>query len=320
MTVNDLKLQIVSNNLSNKLYIFYGEEYIVQRTYIQKISEVTESDIEYIDSVEDVLSDSGSSLFSFKKCYVCVDDAVLLKSNNLEKDFKNILQALEDNILILQYSKIDKRSKFYNFITKDKDLPFSDFVAVEFEYLHPVVLEKHILEKVKLTPEAVKKLIEVCEQDYGRILLEVDKIDRYANCENLFCNEAFTKLLKNKIIYQPPGDMIFSFVDAVLANKPKTAFSLLQECKEIGEPSLRLLLVLFTNIRHLLQVQSCETNIAETTGLSSWEIRNVQNYQGIYRNSELVRALHLIQETEKGIKTGQIEDAIAVDYVLVNIL
>lgn len=320
MTVNDLKIQIVEKHLSNKLYIFYGDEYVVQKIYIQKIAEITDSEIEYIDSIEDILSDSGSSLFSFKKCYVCIDDSVLIKSNNLEKDFDKIIHILEDNILILQYSKLDKRSKFYNFITKDKELPFASFSAIEFEYLHPVVLQKYITEKVNLTPEAVKKLIEVCEQDYGRILLEVDKISRYADCENLLCNNAFTQLLNNKIIYQPPGDMIFNFVDAVLANKPKTAFSLLQECKDIGEPSLRLLLVLFTNIRHLLQVQSCESNIAETTGLSSWEIRCVQNYQGIYRNSELVRALHLIQNVEKGIKTGQIDDAIAVDYVLVNIL
>lgn len=317
MTVNDLKLQIVSNNLSNNLYIFYGEERIVQRVYIQKIAEVTESELVYIDSLEDVVVDSGSFLFSTKTCYVCIDEPKIVKSSNLERDFEKILQLLKSNILILQFSKLDKRGKFYNFITKDKDASVANFIAVEFEPLHEVVIEKHLKEQLDILPPTAKKLIEVCEGDYGRCLLELDKVKNYTV---ELPDKAFKVLLDNGVIYQPPGDMIFDFVSAVLANKPKTAFSLLQECKDIGEPSLRLLLVLFTNIRHLLQVQSCETNIAETTGLSSWEIRNVQNYQGIYRNSELVKALHLIRDTEMGIKTGKIDDAIAVDYVLVNIL
>ena len=313
MNISELKTQIISNSLTSNLFIFYGDEHIVEKIYTQKISEVTESEIEYIDSIEEIVSESGSSLFSTKKCYVCIDDAKIVKSNNLESDFAKILQILGSNYLILQFSKLDKRAKFYNFIAKDSEL----FVAVEFEKLTEIVLEKHLREQLDILPPTAKKLIEVCESDYGRCLLELDKVKNYTV---ELPDKAFKVLLDGGIIYQPPGDMIFEFVSAVLADKPRLAFELLQECRDIGEPSLRLLLVLFTNIRHLLQVQSCDKNIAETTGLSSWEIRNVQNYQGIYRNSELVNALHLIRDVEKGIKTGKIDDAIAVDYVLVNIL
>ena len=310
MTVNELKSDILSNNLKN-LYIFYGEEYYVQKVYISKIAETKGCDIQYIDSVADISKYSGLSLFDTPKCFVCLDDDKMLKSNNLSADFEKILQILGLNCLILQFSKLDKRSKFYNQV---KD------AATEFQELHPAVLEKHVKENLEILDVTAKKLAEVCENDYGRCLLEIDKIKNYSQGKNIPNDSAFAELLKSGTIYQPPKDVIFDFVGAVLARKSNIAFSLLQECKDIGEPSLRLLLVLFTNIKHLLQVQSCERNIEETTGLTGWEIRVVSNYQGIYRNSELVNAMKLIREIETGIKMGKIEDAMAVEYALVNIL
>ena len=307
MTVRELKANIIANNLEN-LYIFYGPEYIVQKVYISKIAEQLNSEIQYIESLAEIKQYAGQSLFASKKCFVCLDNTELLKSNDINGDFAKIQQILGENCLILTFSKLDKRSKFYSQV---------EARATEFQLLHPVVLEKHLRENLEILPPTAQKLAEVCEYDYGRCLLEIDKIKNY-NAEEP--NKAFKELLDNGVIYQPPGDKIFDFVNAVLSGNPRLAFDLLQECKEIGEPSLRLLLVLFTNIKHLLQVQSCEQNIAETTGLSSWEIRCVQNYQGIYRNSELVKAMKIIREVEKGIKIGKIEDSIAVDYVLVNIM
>lgn len=307
MTVRELKANIIANNLEN-LYIFYGPEYIVQKVYISKIAKQLNSEIQYIESLAEIKQYAGQSLFASKKCFVCLDNTELLKSNDINGDFAKIQQILGENCLILTFSKLDKRSKFYSQV---------EARATEFQLLHPVVLEKHLRENLEILPPTAQKLAEVCEYDYGRCLLEIDKIKNY-NAEEP--NKAFKELLDNGVIYQPPGDKIFDFVNAVLSGNPRLAFDLLQECKEIGEPSLRLLLVLFTNIKHLLQVQSCEQNIAETTGLSSWEIRCVQNYQGIYRNSELVKAMKIIREVEKGIKIGKIEDSIAVDYVLVNIM
>jgi hypothetical protein len=41
---------------------------------------------------------------------------------------------------------------------------------------------------------------------------------------------------------------------------------------------------------------------------------------GHYKNRELVDMMKLIQRVERSIKTGEIEDAISIEYVLVNVL
>ena len=304
MTINELKLHIIQGGLGNT-FVFYGVEQKVQNVYVHKIAEVTGSEICYIDSLKEVLENKSNSLFELKKCFVCIDPVELLKSDKISDDFAKITQNLGVNCLIVQFTKMDKRSRLYNFCKE---------VGVEFEPLHPVVLRKHIKDEVDMLTPSMNKLIEVCEGDYGRILLELDKIKNYA-AEN--SNLAFKELLDSGVIYEPPGDKIFDFVGAVLAGKPKLSFRLLRDCKDIGEPSLRLLTVLFTNAKHLLQVQACKGEILETTGLTSWEVRNVQDYKGVYKNYELVNLMKLIREVEIGIKTGQMDESIAVDYVLV---
>ena len=305
MTINELKVKIIQGDLDN-LFIFYGEESTVQKIYAHKIAKKTNSNLCYIDGIEEAFESDG--LFADKNCYVCIDSVEMIKSDNLERDYEKISQKIGSNILILQFSKLDKRSKLYK---------FCESVGVAFEHMQDVVLTKHIRDELDVSPLVAQKLIEVCEADYGRCLLELDKIKR---CGEENPNKAFQDLLEHGIIYEPPQDKIFDFVDAVLAGKPKLSFNLLQECKEIGEPSLKLLSVLFTNTKHLLQVQGCTNeNVADTTGLSNWEIRNAQNHKGVYKNYELVDIMRLIRKVEIGIKTGQIEEQMAVDYVLVNI-
>ena len=311
MTVNELKINIINNSINN-LYVFYGEEHEVQKVYITKIAEISDSELEYIDSISEALSSSGSSLFSIKKCFVCLDNDIV-KSSNFEKDFAKIKQSLGENCLILQFTKLDKRSKFYTYATENLDI-------IEFEKLNPVVINKHLLDMSTLKVGSATKLAEVCDYDYGRCLLELDKIKRYSDVKKFNCDVGFQELYNANIIYEDSESKVFDFVDSVLGCKPKQAFNLLQECKDVNEPTMKLLSVLFTGLKHLLQVQACSGDISASTGLSAWEIKNVQKFQGIYRNYELINAIRLIQNVESGIKTGKIEEQIALDYVLVNIL
>lgn len=134
-------------------------------------------------------------------------------------------------------------------------------------------------------------------------------------------DEAFEQLLLDGIIYEPPYDAVFDFVDEVLKCHANSAFDLLQQCYEIGEATLVMIHVLYNTTKQVLQVQSCESNdIAKTTGLTAWQIKKAKekiNYRTI---SELVYMLKLIQKVEKGIKTGKMEEMYAMQYILVNVL
>lgn len=313
MTVQEVKTQI-KNKSVKPFYIFTGDELEVINIYINKIAECENLGVSRIDSISSIYSKFLSKSFVTKNyCYVLRDDKELLTQEKLW-DTLSVKGVQGNNIIILVLSNVDKRSKFYK--------RFQDSI-VEFEHLPDTVLIKYIKKEISLNDKNCKRLIDICESDYSRILLEVDKIKQYAKgfSGNYGFDNFFQMLVDNGTIYQPPKDAIFDFVDAVLKGKVVKSFELLRNCYGVGESPIVLLSVLYNNVKQVLQVQSCTSkDIAKTTGLSAWQVKCAKEKCGYYSIGDLVYFLKLIRRVEKGIKTGEIEECMAVDYVLVNML
>lgn len=308
MDVSAVKAQIKNKDLQ-KFYIFTGPEIYVSDTYIKKIAEVSGKMLFRTDTVGAIYNVRGKSILNTSYCYVVRDDKEFM---TYEKAWDTIEQTLGDNMLILLVTQIDKRSKFYK--------RFKDQI-VEFEYLKEDMIVKYIQKKIQLKDESCRKLAEICEYDLNRIFLEIDKIQQYSfTVPVLDYDEILNDLLDEGTIYQPPKDAVFDLVDAILKRDLRKSFKLLADCRGVGEANMVILYNLYNTTRNVLQIQSCKSpDIAKTTGLNGWQIKNAKNLVGHYNISELVNALKIIREVEKGIKTGAIDDDISVEYVMVNI-
>lgn len=313
MDASTIKSYIQTKTIPHFL-IFTGSEWVIQKIFIDKISEVLGIEKRYVDSISDIYGSLRTrSIFDENRLYVIRDDKEVIHNEKIQEQLQQGL--LKDNYLILLLTSPDKRTKFYKAYKDD---------LCEFQPLKPQILRKYIQKELPLSDKAAEKLMEVCENDYGRCLLELDKIKHYMHFieqhGDLDCNEVFEQLLADGTIYQPPKDAIFDFVDAILDRKV-ACFDLYEQCKAVGEATLVMLSVLYTNAKAVLQVQSCHNNdIAKSTGLSAWQINNARKHLNKYKIGELVKLLRLIRECEKGIKTGVYEEQFVMDYILVKIL
>ena len=309
MDISVVKQQIQKKEPQH-FYIFVGEEVEVMKIYINKIAECINVSPTYADSVLEIMPKlSSNSFLSVPQCYVIREDKDFIKSDAVQDFFDEKIQ--NQNIVILAFYSLDKRTKFYK--------AYNDSI-VNFERLNERILSKYIAQKIDLSERNKQTLMEICEYDLGRIYLEIDKIKCFMR-DILVPNDAFEVLLKSGAIYEPPYDAIFDFVDAVLKHKMKLAYNLYQQCQDIGESNLALLSVLYNNAKSVLQVQSCTSkDIAKTTGLTGFQIKCAKDKCGIYSNRELVNMMRLIQYTERSIKTGEIDEAVSIEYVLVNVL
>lgn len=302
MDVATVKSWIQTKQIPNFL-IFSGPEWAVQKIYINKIAETVDGVLRYVDSIADIYSSLRSrNLIAKKTVYVIRDDKDILTNEKLQEQLNG--ELLGNNTLIYLLTTVDKRTKFYK--------AYKDTI-IDFEPLKPAILKKYIQREIELPDKSAEKLMEVCEYDYGRCLLEIDKIRR--------SDKTFEQLLADGTIYQPPKDAIFDLVDAILDRKVNESFNLLGQSYEVGEATMVMLSVLYNNTKAVLQVQSCEErDVAKNTGLSGWQIMNARKHVGKYRNGELVNILRLVRECEKGIKIGQYEDGDVMEYILVNVL
>ena len=198
MDILDVKRQIVENTLS-KVYLFIGEDIEIQNRYIARVAEVQHQKVKRVDSVSDVLKAGNASLFSEHYCYVCRDDMEFYKAENAWSIIDDMNMPFgSDNTLILLYTAIDKRSKFYS--------KFSDLLVV-FNHLDSYVLKKHIKQHLMLTSDNANRLLRVCDNDYGQLLSEMDKVEQY-KCAypSMSDDQVFHLLLDTGAIYTPAED------------------------------------------------------------------------------------------------------------------
>ena len=274
MEVTELKAKIKSNKLPNFL-IFTGDEWAVQNIYIRQIAS-RNMEVRRIDSITDIIPKlkNKSFLSNQKLLYVVRDDKELMSN---AKWWGRIEKLLGNNILILLITKPDKRTKFYNQYKN---------TFIEFKPLNEANLKKYVLREIpKASSKNIDTLITICEGNYGRILLELDKIKHwrigYGKDKQQLMPEdgALLRLINDGTIYKPPKDAIFDFVDAVLDRNAQKAFELYENCKGVGEATLTLLTVLFNNAKAVLQVQDCESkDVSKSTGLTGWQIMNAKKH------------------------------------------
>lgn len=304
MTIQDVKQHIKDKSFQS-YYIFTGDEIEIQRVYVNKIAEVLGYEVIRAECISDVWQTlTGNDMFGSPAVYVVRDDKDLMKDETLQE---RIDTAIGKNIVIHLITNVDKRTKW----AKDN----ADRIVV-FERLSSEVLKKYVQRLTTLNNANSERLIAICENDYSRILLEIDKIKRM----QIEDNEAFEKMLLEGAIYIPPKDAIFDFVDAVLKRDIPLVYDLLWQCYAVGEANMVLISVLYNNVKQVLQVQShggTDSEIMSATGMTQWQVKCARAKSGHYSIGELVDMLRLLQKIQKGIITGRIEDYMTIEYFLV---
>lgn len=314
MDVSVVKNHIKTNTF-NRYYIFTGPEVYVRSAYINQISKTKNVPVKTFETFAELSKFARTvSLLSSASIYVIIDDMTFL-SDEKQQDVLSDSKAFRNDIVILVYNNIDKRNKFYK--------RFKDEV-VEFERLPDNILVDYIKRKEQhLSTQNCMRLIEACDGNLSQIYLELDKFHRYRrylidNDDLGYVDTDFADAYKSGLLYCPPKDAIFDFIDAVLKNKRKLAYILLQEAYDSGEFTLNLLSNLFNNAKYTLQVQSYtgHNKLTEVTGLTPFQVKLANERRDVYPDEKLTELMHLAHDAELGIKSGKIEDEVAVNYVL----
>ena len=319
MKLHELQKQIVSKKL-DKVYVFTGEEIGVMDIYLDKIYSIVGCDVVRMESVQEAYAKMTQRRISgAPRCFVVRDDKEFLKQDKIWDTVFSLADKSPD-YLILIYSSIDKRSKFYKQNTER---------LTEFEKLSPELLAKYISKELPGIKERdARKLAEICECNYSRILLECDKIRHYVHRIQksngaVDFGKAMNILIEQGVIFQPIGDITFKFTDAILTRDYQNTSRYLREARLKGESEVMILSLLYNGFKQILMVQGLgrdQRDAVKRTGLTSWQVKMAQEKQGHYSISELIKALKIIRFVEMGIKTGQIDAGVSLEYVIVNIM
>jgi DNA polymerase III delta subunit len=307
--------KISGNDIPHYL-VLYGQEQTVLDMYIKQIVSMTQSQAVYVDTVASVIKQCGKkSLNKSVKCYIVSDDLSYLKAgtvwDKIKKDFKK-----SKDYLILRYHTLDKRDKFSH--NNKENL-------TEFAHLSAEVLQQYIYKDLPdLSEKNALSLIDYCNYDYGRILMEIDKIKQYMSVRtDLTVDSCFNQLDRQGLFHKEIGDITFELTNAVLGGYTDQAIVKLDEAKRKNEPAMMIASILYNGFRNLLAYQGLGKNkqgAMERTGLTKGELYGCSKNIGGYSLSEVKRNMLFCQQVESGIKTGLIDEDIALDYLVLHCL
>ena len=317
MELVDLMKAISKNSIPHYLVLF-GEEQTILDIYIQHIAQNYK--IVYCDTVAYAVSQVvKKSIDKSNKVYIVNEDNAYTKA---DENWKGVKQTFEKSrhILLIKCHALDKRGKFY--LNNKQN-------SVEFTHLSEDVLVNYIHQKLPdLSEKNACKLIEWCNYDYGRILMEIDKIKQYhayiAGLTNgISVDDCFEELDKQELFHKEIGDITFELTNAVLGGYTETAIQKLDEAKRKGEPAMMIASILYNGFRNLLAYQGLGSNkqgAMERTGMSKGELYGCIKNVGGYSVAEVKRNMLKCQEVEAGIKMGTIDEEIALEYIVLSCL
>lgn len=281
MDIVKFKKQVQQGKLDH-FYVFTGDEIALQNIYLNQLSNVKR-----VDTVLEVWSKLKSSNKLFKQgaehIYVVRDDKDFMSKDNILELVSNI----KHNTLILQVTKLDKKTKFYKAI-KDYVIEFNTMTTKQ---LLPTIMNLMPVKNSKMTAE----FIEACNNDYGTIMSELDKV-KYGGVE------VIEDVIENARNYSS-----FTFID-LLYEHNIGAVKYLINLLENGESELGILTLIHNRASELLQL----IHGILPEGKNEWACKkNLKNNR--LNEQQLYRAQRWSKIYIEGIKNGDYQ---AYDAVL----
>jgi DNA polymerase III delta subunit len=313
MNLMELKKSLSEKKI-NKLYIFTGDEIAVMDIYIDKISKMFNGDVVNAVSLSSIVSrlKSKSLIFNNKSLFIIRDDKEVTSAEKIWDSLKKGTFQ-KDNTILLVYNNIDKRGKFYK--------EFAEYI-VSFEPLSTEILLKYVNKDLQLSKDKAEYLIHICQNNYNKLLLEMDKVKCLAKNKNISDEQAFDMCVKGNAFYIPPEGEIFDLLNAVLNGNVNETYKQLQMFIKRGDSPLAIMSLLHTNLKAILQVQCVQgkKDITQITGLPYYQIKNTYQFLNMYSEEELIRMIRINRFCEKAIKqTGLIDQDMILDFMLVKI-
>lgn len=305
-------------------YLLYGEEQYLIRQYRDKIvkAAVPEGDTmnftafsgdginpkEIIDLAETLPFFADSRL-------ILIEDSGFFKKSP-EELAEYFAEVPETTRFLFVEKEVDKRSKLYKALTKMGN-------AVEFKQQTDEILSRWVGGRIKkegknITRDAYNLFIQKTGTDMENIDKELEKLICYCLDKEIIepadVEAVTTEQISNKI---------FEMVDAISTHQQKKALELYYDLLALKEPPMRILFLITRQFQILLTVKVMTNkgfgnkDIASKAGCPEWAVKKYQSQSRSYSVEQLKGALEQGGSYEEAVKTGKMNDQMAVELFLI---
>lgn len=317
---NDIKMGQLK-----RAYLLYGEERYLLRQYRNKLLKamvspddtMNFSSYEGADINEKEIIDMAETLpFFADRRVILIEKSGLFKKGG-EALAEYLPTAPESTVFLFVEDEVDARLKLYKAVKKIGN-------AIEFKQQTEEMLQRWVLSR--LSKEG-KNITQAAYQLFiSKTGAEMENIDHELEKLICFCMEKEVISIEDvdMVTTERTQNKVFDMVEAITAKQQKKALDLYYDLIALREPPMRILYLITRQFHQLMVVKSMTNqgfgnkDIAGKAGCPEWAVKKYQSQCRIYSLEQLKTIIREAVELEQAVKTGQMDDQMAVEVFIVD--
>ena len=304
------------------VYLLYGEEEFLKKSYKNKLKDAVAGGDSMNCTIyegkdvtpEEVIAMADTLPFFSERRFILVEDSGWFK-----KDSKNMADYLPDmpetTVLVFVEKELDKRNRLYKQVIK---LGY----AAEMKKQNQSQLSRWVLglldrEGIRITEPVMDSFLNRAGEDMNRIHSELDKLISYLGERKVVTEEDLEAICTSQITGK-----IFDMITALAQKNRKKALGFYYDLLALKEPPMRSLFLIARQYNQLLEIKelfyesSDSGAIAKKMGLPPFAVGKLRSLAKAFSIDELKHNVEACVSAEEDIKTGRLQDMVAVELLL----
>jgi len=309
-----------------RAYLFYGEESYLKRSYKTKLKNalIRLDDTMNCHSFEgkninpkEIIDLAETMPFFSDYRLIIIENSGFFK-DGCEELTSYLTDIPETCVFLFIENEVDKRGKLFKTIKKFGHP--AEMARQPEKKLIPWILSILKKEGKKITESNMQLFLTKTGNDMELISKELEKLICYT-----YQREIITKEDIEAICCEQTVGKIFEMISAISEKRQKRALELYYDLLLLKEPPVKILFLLARQFNLFMQVKELSAahldyaSISSKTGLQSYLIGKYLIQAKRFTDTALKKAVKDCVETEEAIKTGRINDRLAVELLIVTL-
>ncbi len=306
------------------IYLLTGEEVYLRSQYKKKLQEALVSPEDTVNinfyqgkgiSVQELIDQAETMPFFSERRLLVIEDSGFFKNASPELA-EYLEQVPETTYFLFVENDVDKRGKLYKTVKKNGSI--AEFSSQTEDTLMRWILGILKKEQKNITRSTMELFLEKTGTDMNQINMELEKLLSYTLGKEIITAEDVEAVCTTQTVNQ-----IFEMINAMAQKNQRRALDLYYDLLALKEAPMRILYLIARQFNQIMQISELSSQglgreaIAEKLGIQSFIVRNGLRYARSFSQEQLRYAVETAVQTETDVKTGKLDEKLAVELVIV---
>jgi DNA polymerase-3 subunit delta len=304
------------------VYLLYGEETFLKNSYKNRLKEAIIGDDTMNFSAfegkeldtDELIRLADTMPFFAEKRLILIEDSGFFKSAN-ETLLKYLPQMPDTTCLLFVESEVDKRNKLFKQVKERgyaAELSRQD--TTQLARWAAGLLAK---EGKKITGQTMEFFLGMTGDDMENIRMELEKLISYTGDRDVV-TDADVRAISTEHV----TSKIFEMIAAIANRQTRKAMELYEDLLTLKEPPMRILFLISRQFNQILQVKELQTKgmdrntIASKLKLQPFVVGRILPQARQFTREQLLSYVELCVDAEEAVKTGRLQDRLAVELLI----